>query len=109
MGKEAKEMKTRKNKYTFSPPLDDGIKNVVTALMDAGIECFESCQGGKGHCRQEPFVKFHGEQPEGYKALSVAMYAGLKVSELRRVWYVQDGELNGAWWEMTFSPTKKPS
>lgn len=99
----------QRKKHTFSPPLDEGIKKTVTMLMDAGIECFESCQGGKGHCRPEPFVKFSGEQPEGLKALSIAMYSGLKVTRLQRVWDVQDGEITGPWWELNFSPTKKPS
>jgi hypothetical protein len=95
------------HKQRFSPPLDKGIKKAVVTLTDAGIECFESCQGGKGHCSPEPFIKFHGEQPEGLKALSIAMYARLKVSELRRVWYVQDGEIIGPWWELIFFPTRK--
>jgi len=100
--------KRAKKKYNFSSPLDKGIERAVIALMDEGIECFESCQSGNGHCSEVPFIKFHGEQPEGYKAVAIAMYAGLKVTSLRRVWGVQDGELHGAWWEMTFSPIKTP-
>jgi hypothetical protein len=32
----------------FSPPLDEGITRAVLVLDDAGIETFESCQGGPG-------------------------------------------------------------
>jgi hypothetical protein len=86
--------------------IDSGIRGAVVALRAGGIETFESCQGGEGHCRTEPFVKFSGEQPEGLKALSIAMYSGLKVTRLQRVWDVQDGEITGPWWELNFSPTK---
>jgi hypothetical protein len=34
------------------------------------------------------------------------MYAGLPVTELRRVWPILDGEPTGPWWELTFSPTR---
>ncbi len=33
----------------FSPPLDPGIADYVIALREAGIETFESCEGGPGH------------------------------------------------------------
>jgi len=97
----------RTNGRVFGTALDKGIARAVNTLMDARIECFESCQGGKGHARPEPFIKFSGEQPEGLKALSVAMYAGLNVTRLQRVWDVQDGEIVGPWWELNFSPTKE--
>src|SRR5713101_1308114 len=90
----------------FDPPLDSGITHAVEVLRNAGIETFESCQGGEGHTYPQPTVRFHGEQPEGYRALSVALYAGLPVKELRRVWPVLDGEPTGPWWELTFSPTR---
>ena len=32
-----------------SPPLDTGIEEIVNILISAGIETFESCEGGKGH------------------------------------------------------------
>jgi hypothetical protein len=97
----------RKHKRTqFSPPLDKGIQKAVHVLVNAGIETFESCQGGKGHSYPEPTVRFHGGKAEGFKALSVALQAGLKIGDLRRVWPVLDGEPTGPWWELTFSPTK---
>ena len=32
----------------FDPPLDRGIAAAVSALVAAGIETFESCEGGPG-------------------------------------------------------------
>jgi hypothetical protein len=37
--------------------LDDGIKLYVATLRSAGIETFESCEGGPGHCYAEPTVR----------------------------------------------------
>lgn len=87
----------------FDPPLDPGIAEAVVALRAAGIETFESCEGGQGHAYAEPTVRFHGHKAEGFKALSAAIEAGLVVCDLRRVWPVIDGEPTGPWWELTFS------
>jgi hypothetical protein len=87
-------------------PLDDGIRDTVLALRAAGVETFESCQGGYGHAYPEPTVRFHGEKLEGFRALAAARQAGLRVMALRRVWTVQDDEPTGPWWEMTFPPPK---
>jgi hypothetical protein len=90
----------------YDPELDAGIQQMVEVLQDAGIETFESCQGGAGHAYAEPTVRFHGERPEGFRALAAAMQRGLKVAQLRRVWPMIDGEPTGPWWELTFAPTK---
>ena len=83
--------------------LDPGIKRAVLLLREHGIETIESCQGGDGHAFLEPTVRFTGGKAEGYKALSVALQFGLKVSELRRVWPVLDYEPTGPYWELTFA------
>ncbi len=31
----------------YDPPLDPGIANAVTTLAAAGVETFESCEGGE--------------------------------------------------------------
>lgn len=87
----------------FNSPLDARIAPVVIALRLAGVETFESCEGGVGHAYPEPTVRFHGNQPEGFRALAAAMEAGLKVAALRRVWPILDKEPTGPWWEMTFT------
>lgn len=86
----------------FDPPLDLGIREIVETLSRENVETFESCQGGDGHAYPEPTVRFHGNRAEGFRAFSVAIQSGLSVSALRRIYTVQDGELEGPWWEMTF-------
>lgn len=84
--------------------LDPGIAEFVNILRKKGIETFESCQGGPGHCMAEPTVCFHGGQAEGYRGLHVALQFGLPVCDLRRVWRIIDGEATGPSWELTFKP-----
>ena len=82
--------------------LDAGIKPYVATLREAGIQTFESCEGGVGHCYSEPTIRFRGDRSEGYKALAAAMQNGLAVSDLRRFWPIVDGEPTGPWWEIVF-------
>jgi hypothetical protein len=89
----------------YDPPLDDGIREMVETLRQAGVETFESCEGGKGHAYTEPTVRFYGGRAEGLRALSAALQRGLPVATLRRTWPVIEGEPTGPWWEMTFAPT----
>lgn len=90
----------------FDPPLDPGIEKAVLVLRDAGIETFESCEGGPGHAYAEPTVRFYGERAHGFAALSAAISGGLEVTALRRVWPVIEMEPTGPWWEITVSPTR---
>ncbi len=83
-------------------PLDRFISYAVKVLRDAGIETFESCDGGRGHCFPEPAIRFSGNYGKGFAALSVAMDYGLPVSGLRRYWSIEDGQPVGPDWEMTF-------
>jgi hypothetical protein len=87
--------------------LDPGIRPYVLALREAGIETFESCQGGEGHAFPEPTIRFHGGIGEGFKAFGVARERGLPVFKVRLSYTVQDGVLTGPWWEMVFA-TKAP-
>jgi hypothetical protein len=93
----------RKLKHKF----DEGIKHEVEILQAAGIETFESCQGGKGHTFPEATVTFHGGPTEGLKALHIALSNRLNAYNLRRVCGMSDGELTGPWWELTFFPLRK--
>lgn len=85
-----------------SYPLDSGIAPAVRVLVNCGVETFESCEGGKGHCFPEPTVRFHGGQGEGMRALGIALQHGLKPTAVRRYWSIEDGEPHGPHWEMTF-------
>lgn len=86
----------------FDPPLDVGIRQAVEILSRAGIETFESCEGGPGHSYAEPTVRFHGDRSEGFRALALALQNNLPVSALRRAWNITDGEPTGPIWEIVF-------
>jgi hypothetical protein len=82
--------------------IDSGIAYELRILRDNGIETTESCQGGQGHPFPVPTIRFCGGRAAGFKAVEIAVTYGLKMSELRRVWNMQDGELTGPEWEITF-------
>lgn len=90
-------------------PLDAGIRRYVLILRSQGIETFESCEGGRGHAYPEPTIRFHGNASEGFKAVAAAMTFGLPVLSVRRTYDVNDGWLEGPWWEMTFRTTEPPT
>ena len=83
-------------------PLDPGIREWVLILRSRGIETFESCQGGEGHSSPESFIRFHGNAYEGFRAYTEAMNHGIPVFELRQVYVVSDGRLEGPIWEFGF-------
>jgi hypothetical protein len=99
-----------RDRNRIHPPYDDaegrqvdrGIAREVKILFENGIETTESCEGGPGHPFPEPTVTFCGDQAQGFRALAIARQHGLKVSELRRVWTIIDGEPVGPEWDMTF-------
>ena len=93
----------------YEPPLDAGIARAVQVLALGGIETFESCQGGAGHAYPEPTVRFHGDHSEGWRALAVALQAGLPVRGLRRIWDVIDAQPTGPHWELVFAPHPRPT
>ena len=86
----------------YSPPLDPGIARAVHILRDAGVETYESCEGGEGHSYLEPTIRFHGGAGEGYRGLGVAITHDLPVSALRRNWSFDEGVLTGPNWELVF-------
>jgi hypothetical protein len=83
-------------------PLDLGIVLHVKVLRDAGIETFESCEGGEGHAYAYPTVRFHGDVGAGWRALAVCMTHALPVRELARVWQITDHAPTGPYWELVF-------
>jgi len=84
------------------PELDPGIAPYVDALREAGVETFESCEGGEGHCYAEPAVRFSGDLGDGFRAVAVALEHGFPVQSIRRVWDILEGEPRGPHWEMAF-------
>jgi hypothetical protein len=83
-------------------PIDAGVARYVSVLRAAGVETFESCEGGPGHCAPEPFVRFDGERSAGWRALCAAQEYALPVLALAREWPIVDGEPTGPWWKLTF-------
>ena len=94
--------KNKSKNKVFEPPLDKGIEKYVLILNEFGIETYESCQGGRGHAYPEPTIRFEGDRSEGFRALAIALQHGLPVFNLRRLWYMVDGEPVGPVWEITF-------
>jgi hypothetical protein len=97
-------------KQAMASSLDPGIAPFVKVLYDYGVETYESCQGGpdparpdRGHAYLEPTIAFHGGPEAGPRAFAIAQMFDLPVADLRRVWRLQDHELNGPHWELTFS------
>lgn len=86
--------------------LDQRIAREVEILAAAGVETFESCEGGAGHSFPEPTIRFHGTKAAGLHAVAVALDHGLGVRDLRRVYNIEDGELVGPTWELTFHPDR---
>ena len=84
--------------------LDPGVAQYVEVLRAAGVDTFESCEGGEGHSYSEPVVRFFGQREEGFRALAVALEHGFPVSDLRRFWQIVDGEPCGPYWELSFYP-----
>src|SRR3954454_24833424 len=84
--------------FNFPVPLDPGIEDAVRVLRAAGIETFESCQGGPGHAFPEPTVRFHGGRGAAWRAVAAAQDVGLPLLALRRVWDFEDSEPTGPDW-----------
>jgi hypothetical protein len=90
--------------------LDPGVARYVDVLDAAGIETYESCEGGEGHSYAEPAVRFYGVRGEGFRALAVALQHGFPVRATRRIWTVdEDGHPHGPYWELAFWEPYRPS
>lgn len=88
--------------------MDAGIAPYVHILRREGIETYESCEGGVGHCFPEPTIRFCGGKAEGFRAFAIAAAHGLPVLSVRRIWTVDDGELTGPVWEIVFRQKAPP-
>lgn len=87
-------------------PIDLGIVRAVVVLDAAGVETFESREGGAGHSYPEPTVRWHGTPADGWRALGVLMTYGLPVRRLSRTWTFDnhgvEKDPDGPYWEATF-------
>ena len=72
--------------------LDPGIRSAVVLLNEAGIETFESCEGGVGHAYAEPTVRFEGDEQRGMRALALCEAAELPARRLSLTWSVREME-----------------
>jgi hypothetical protein len=70
--------------------LDPLIKPVVKLLNSHGFHTFESCQGGEGHCFNEPTVRFFGSEFDLIRAFEICQCYGLNVYEAKRVFIKED-------------------
>lgn len=68
--------------------LDKGIAPAVKVLNSHGFIIFESCQGGEGHCYQQPTVRFYGSEFDLIKAFEICQCYRLNVYEAKRVFYL---------------------
>ena len=58
------------------------------------------------HTYAQPTIRFHGERPEGFRALAIALQARLPLDALRRISTINSGERTDAYWEMTFRASR---
>jgi hypothetical protein len=65
--------------------IDDGILPAVELLNRYGFKTFESCQGGEGHCFQNPTVRFYGNEFDLIKAYELCSLQKMNVFEAKRV------------------------
>lgn len=82
--------------------IDPGIRHYVAILRSQGIETCQSCEGGPGHPYLVPTIDFLGGNAEGPRAVAAALTYGLPIAELRRIWHIRDGQMEGPIWSMIF-------
>ena len=88
--------------------LDPGISFPVKVLMEHGIQTFESCQGGEGHCFKYPTIRFYGDKTEGYRAFDVLAKHGFRVLFLQRTWDIDHNEIGAPYWQLELSVMGQP-
>ena len=70
--------------------LDPLIRPVVELLNAHGFKTYESCQGGEGHCYQEPTVRFFGSEFDLIRAYEICKCYNINVYEAKRVFIKED-------------------
>lgn len=90
------------------PSLDPKIAFPVQVLRENGIDTFESCQGGDGHCFKYPSIRFFGDKTEGYKAFDILAKHGFIVCYLQRYWSITNNEIGAPYWQLELSEFGQP-
>jgi len=95
------------NDWSF---IDKGIRPVVELLNKYGFKTFESCEGGEGHCFNEPTVRFYGSEFDLIRAYELCALHKINVYEARRTYRktdiykdVNNGESIGENWDEPFN------
>ena len=88
--------------------LDPKISFPVRILHEHGIDTYESCQGGEGHCFKYPVIRFNGDKTEGYKAFDILAKHGFVVHHLQRCWTVTNNEIGAPYWQLELAETGQP-
>lgn len=88
--------------------LDPKIEYMVRTFQEAGIETYESCQGGVGHAFHHPTIRFSGVYGDGWKAVQVALVHGFRIRQLNRFWTCIENEMTGPEWEIVFCEPNIP-
>ncbi len=88
--------------------IDKGIITAVELLRDYGFETFESCQGGAGHCFEDPTIRFFGSEFDLIRAWEICSLHGMEVFEAKRVYrkvdmYRKNKKSNGLSWDKPFN------
>jgi hypothetical protein len=83
-------------------PLDIGIARAVRILRSAGINTYESCEGGEGHAFSEPTIKLSGTPEAGWQAIGRLLTYKMPVRRFSQAWSFDFGALTGPHWEVTF-------
>ena len=84
--------------------LDRWVRFAVLMLRQAGIQTYESCQGGAGHAFPEPTVRFEGTKSDAFRAVAAVRAHGLPAHHLRQFWRLNEHGAERPAWEMTFYP-----
>lgn len=77
----------------FYQKLDKGIRFAVRVLHAKGFETCQSCQGGKGHCYNNPTIDLisSGDDSWGFAAISALQDYGIIVTDISLHWSVRNG------------------
>ena len=83
--------------------LDQRIRRPVRALHDFGIDTIDSCEGGPGHMRSVPTIRFRGDETVARYAIAALAWWGYACVELRKCWLLFPDTRPGAEWEVIVS------